>query len=83
MSKPLTVDPKVHELAEHLLCADESVDLQDRSIHEARVTSLAFDIQTAIAYWHDAEADYEAQEAERDAEMRALKGYTDAERERI
>lgn len=86
MPKPLTVDPKVHELAEHWLSADATTrygTAAHRKRHEARVLSLASDIQRAIESWCEDEADYHAQQADHDAELRSLRHLSDTERERI
>jgi len=64
-----TVDQLVYDLAYERLSEKHTPDQQ-------RVMDLAIRIQTAI------EA-YEAEQADRDEELRALKGYTDDEKARI
>jgi hypothetical protein len=74
MPKPLTVDPKVHELAAGWLSDDASASAKDRTEHDARVRSLARDIQVAIEGWQEDEARAAEEQAEQDAEMRATGG---------
>jgi hypothetical protein len=74
MPKTMTIDPKVHELAEFWLSADDTASAKDRKPHDARVLSLASDIQRAIEDWCEAEAEYYAQLSEHHAEMRATGG---------
>lgn len=80
MAKNTLVDTRVHDLAESWLSNDTQTS---REAHDARVMSLAQDIQIAIENWHDDEVQYNAELAAHDEEQRSLRGLTDAERERI
>jgi hypothetical protein len=83
MPKDILVDTRVHDLALFWLSDDDTAHAKDSAPHDARVMSLAADIQRAIEDWCEDEAQYNAQLDEQATEASALKGYTDAERERI
>jgi hypothetical protein len=77
-----TYDPKCWTLAEHLLADDDMSKLTRIQVIK-RTDSLALAIQHAVEEWRKQEAIDAAEDADRDAEMQQLRGYTDAERERI
>lgn len=81
MAKNTMVDTRVHDLAEFWLSNDDTVS--DRAFHDARVMSLAQDIQVAIEGWCEDETRAAEEQSAKDEERRALQGLTDAERERI
>jgi hypothetical protein len=77
-----TYDPKCWTLAEHFLADDDMSKLTRIQVIK-RTDSLALAIQHAVEEWRKQEAIDAAEDADRDAEMQQLRGYTDAERERI